>query len=112
MEKLLSYKEKTKTPSATASAPTARRRVSFADQSSHSNSDPPMAEFDAFHHREMQKLGILPPSSGSQTSVSSVDDPLQPNSEAETPETLQATPVQLNATHSSQTRPDTRQSSQ
>ena len=90
MENLLKYKEKPIAPSTAASAPTPRRRVAFADQNSCSKSDPRMAAFDAFHFKEMQNLGILPPSSGIQTIAASVDETLQPSKEVERPQILQA----------------------
>ena len=102
MEKLLSYKEKAASPSTTASAPTPRRRVTFVEQTSPSNSDPRMAEFDAFYCKEMQKLGILPPSSGSQPIAASVDATLQPCKSVEKPQTWQTPSADSTAKHQGQ----------
>ena len=76
MQKLLNYKEKTTSPSRSASAATARHRVSFVDEISPCKPNPIIAEFDNFFGKEMEKLGFGPPSSGSQPSRDALDDPL------------------------------------
>ena len=98
-EKLLHYKETPSRAEETASAATARRKVTFGyGLPSSKRAEPQVAAMDNHFTPEHIDWCIVPPPSGSKSASAPLDDPLQPQMTSETLE-IQQTPSANNVTH-------------